>query len=155
MKVLRGHKGDIHSVIFFDDMIASTGYDKTIKIWNNTTGILIRTLIGHTSIIKTLTSGLYHNISLIISGSWDNTIRIWDSQTGECKNILIGHNNRVKAVITTIIDNILYILSTSDDCTIKLWDIEGNILCTFIGHNQPVISIAVSNSLIDTTKYSK
>jgi WD40 repeat protein len=64
-------------------ILASGSWDKTIKLWDITTGQLIRTLTNHTNAI-------WHSVDLInngqtlVSGSTDQTIKLWNWSTGEC-----------------------------------------------------------------------
>jgi WD40 repeat protein len=54
--------------------LASGSTDKTIKIWDQNNGIIIKTLLGHTESIKSsavLPSGF------LARASDDNTIQIW------------------------------------------------------------------------------
>ena len=55
--------------------LASGSHDKTIKIWNPTDGIVIRTLSGHTDAVIEL--AVLPNGHLA-SGSEDKTIKIWN-----------------------------------------------------------------------------
>jgi WD40 repeat protein len=155
MKTLRGHRGDIQCVAFcpLNELLFSSGYDKTIKIWNASNGKLLRTLTGHTSIIKSLSFYMYagNTICYLLSGSWDNTIRVWDIHSGQCLRILTGHENRVKVVISfALSDEDSYIISGSDDCTIKLWTLmipaqqPTEELYSFLGHSQPIYCLALS-----------
>lgn len=61
--------------------IASASVDKTVRIWEETTGKCVQVLKGHTS-------GVYGVVELydgtLLSGSDDGTIREWDINTGEC-----------------------------------------------------------------------
>jgi WD40 repeat protein len=63
-------------------ILASGSLDKTIILYDITTGELIRTLRGHTS-------DIWHSVDLLnsktlVSGSQDETIKLWNWSTGEC-----------------------------------------------------------------------
>ena len=62
--------------------MASGSYDKTIKLWDITTGQEIRTLTGHTNYIRWSVDLL--NSQTLVSGSRDQTIKLWNWSTGEC-----------------------------------------------------------------------
>lgn len=78
--VLRGHKGFVTDVVFSTDnkIVASSSYDKTIRLWNAETGILENEIKGH---LHTVTSLAFppHKPILISIGE-DKTIRHWSLQ---------------------------------------------------------------------------
>ena len=65
--------------------MASGSWDFTIKLWDTSSGKLIRTLEGHTDSIH-MNLELINNGQLLISGgsNTDKTIKTWNWQTGEC-----------------------------------------------------------------------
>ena len=77
-----GHAGDVHSVAFSADgtHLLSGSEDQTVKLWDVSSGKLIRTFKGHTGGVASvafLTDG-----KRITSGAHDG-IKIWDRQNGE------------------------------------------------------------------------
>ena len=54
LQTLEGHSGIIKSVVFSHDSarLASVSYDKTVKIWDASSGECLQTLKGHSSIIN-------------------------------------------------------------------------------------------------------
>jgi WD40 repeat protein len=79
--------------------LASGSSDTTIKLWDITSGQLIRTLTGHTDYIQWSVDLL--NSQTLVSGSWDQTIKLWNWSTGECFSTIQtpGSNIRSLAVI--------------------------------------------------------
>jgi WD40 repeat protein len=144
MRKLKGHRGDVYTVLIFQKWVFSAGYDKTIRVWNLVSGQYIRSMTGHTSIIKSLVA-IPHKLA-IASASWDTTIKIWNIRSGAILATLEGHTNRVKAVVYHQINPLCsYLISGSDDCTLKLWDIESySELKTYTSHAQPVLCVAVA-----------
>src|SRR3712207_5125963 len=51
-----GHDGPIYSIAYSPDgqMIASAGEGATVKVWDVATGVVIRTLSGHTDDIQSI-----------------------------------------------------------------------------------------------------
>src|SRR5262249_43367927 len=61
-------------------MLAVGNSDNTVKIFNVSSGALMRTLTGHTFFIAGI--GWSPDRSMVAAGSWDTTIRIWNASTG-------------------------------------------------------------------------
>ncbi|MBX2864326.1 MAG: DnaJ domain-containing protein [Leptolyngbyaceae cyanobacterium MAG.088] len=74
---LKGHTEAISALAFSGDnqTLVSGSYDKTIKLWDITTGQLIDTLMGHQAAVCSVAYGL--NGKIIASSSADNTAKIW------------------------------------------------------------------------------
>jgi F-box/WD-40 domain protein MET30 len=68
------------------DLLASSSYDTSIRVWNVTSGELMRTLVGHTSEILWSIDLLNDDSQVLVSGSYDQTIKMWNFTTGECLN---------------------------------------------------------------------
>lgn len=82
-QVLRGHTDGINRIAWSPDgkYLASPSDDKTIRIWDGSTGECIRILEGHTGGVRSV-SWSPDNQS-IASGSSDCTFRLWDA-SGNC-----------------------------------------------------------------------
>jgi len=59
--------------------IATADYDNTIEIWDVTTGILLRTLSGHTKPVNSVAFTPMGD--QLVSGSEDGTIKVWNTTT--------------------------------------------------------------------------
>ena len=72
------------SVCFSSDgkQIASGSWDKTVKIWNASSGELQSTLTGHTDCV---TQVEFIDADTVVSSSDDGTTRAWDVATGTYK----------------------------------------------------------------------
>nr|WP_317891623.1 WD40 repeat domain-containing protein [Tolypothrix sp. PCC 7601] len=139
-----GHQDSVTSIAFSSDgqKLASGSEDKTIKLWDMTTGKLLQTFNGHSGLIKTI--ALSNDGEKLASGNDDKTIKLWDVSTGKLLQTFSGHSDVVNSVAFSSDGEKL--ASGSKDKTIKLWDVStGKLLQTFNGHSQSVNSVALSN----------
>ena len=135
MVFLSSHR--VVSVCFSSDgkQIASGSWDKTVKIWNASSGELQSTLTGHTRYVPTLAllvlkvvlvadySAMRRAVNCVgfdptgkklVSCSDDKTVRIWDVTTGEpIGSPLAGHTRYVPALSCSVL---LCLLSKSCFC---------------------------------------
>lgn len=101
LQVLEGHAGWVESVCFTSSAgnafrfgqpldqplrLASSGSDKTIKVWDIATGQCLQTLTGHTKWIHAI--ALHPDGLHLATGSEDETIKIWDLSEGKCSQTL-------------------------------------------------------------------
>jgi WD40 repeat protein len=98
--------------------LTSISDDKTIKLWDVTTGELRKTLTGHFSPVNAVEFS--QDDSQLESSSRDKTMKLWDPTTGELRKTLASHSSGVTAVAFS--QDGLGLASASRDKTIKLWD---------------------------------
>jgi len=72
-------------------ILASSSYDRSIRIWDLETGEQIKALEGHEGIVSEVVWNPAG--TLLASSSWDNTIRIWSGTTGELLRTLISQGD--------------------------------------------------------------
>ncbi|WP_208339813.1 protein kinase domain-containing protein [Aetokthonos hydrillicola] len=143
VRTLTGHSDFVINVAFSPDgkTLASSSYDKTVKLWNLTTGEQIRTLQGHST--SAYSVAINPDGKTLASGSGDNTIQLWNLATGEQLRTLQGHFGWVNSVAFSPDGKTL--ASGSGDNTIQLWNLAtGEQLRTLQGHSGWVNSVAFS-----------
>jgi WD40 repeat protein len=79
LHTLVGHTGDVICIVFSPDgqRIATTGYDRTVKLWDTATGREVFTLRGHTAGVIALVFSPDGN--RIVTAGLDDTARVWDA----------------------------------------------------------------------------
>jgi WD40 repeat protein len=121
--------------------LLSSSADKTIKIWNFSTGQKIRTLIEDSIPINYF--AITPDWRAIATGGADNTIKIWDFDTGKEIRTLKGHSSYVNYVVITPDGKKL--ASASADNTIKIWNFDtGKEIRTLKGHSSYVNYVLIT-----------
>lgn len=84
--ILSGHSKPVTDVLFLADQehLISCSLDQTIRVWNHSSGLLVRSLTNHTKSVTVVTSRPGHTSSLpmIASGGADKTVRFWQPGIG-------------------------------------------------------------------------
>jgi WD40 repeat protein len=77
VRFLEGHDGPIFSLacLLQKNYLASGSRDRSIKIWNYKSGLLVKTLRGHLHLIGSMQ--LLAN-GLLASASYDKTVLLWN-----------------------------------------------------------------------------
>jgi WD40 repeat protein len=118
---LRGHTNEVQAIAITPDgkTLVSGGNDKTIKLWDLTTGKERATLRGHRAFVESL--AISPDGKTLASGGRDQKIKLWDLATCKELTTLEGHTGGVRSLAFRPDGKLL--ASGSDDETIKLWDL--------------------------------
>ncbi|KAJ7143935.1 WD40-repeat-containing domain protein [Mycena epipterygia] len=129
---LTGHSNRVRCVAFAQDgtRLASGSDDKTIRVWNVSTGEKERTFSGHSAWVRSVIFS--PNGSRIASGSDDGTIRIWNVSTGENQLKLTAPSDWMRSVAFSL--DGLYVSGTSQDTT-RMWNLQTGDLKEEIRHD--------------------
>lgn len=118
-------------------LLVSGSDDKTLKVWELSTGKSLKTLKGHSNYVFCCNFNPQSN--LIVSGSFDESVRIWDVRTGKCLKTLPAHSDPVSAVHFNRDGSL--IVSSSYDGLCRIWDTaSGQCLKTLIDDDNPPVS---------------
>ncbi len=126
---LKGHQEMVRDLLqISDNLLASSSFDKNVRIWDLTTNSCKFILQGHISYVyglKLITP------DLLASGSYDQKIKLWNLKDGTENRTLVGHSGVINLAVD-LINNGQTLISGSRDKTIKLWDWKtGECLNTF------------------------
>ncbi|HMJ25424.1 MAG TPA: WD40 repeat domain-containing protein, partial [Pyrinomonadaceae bacterium] len=130
-----------------EKLLASCSRDGKIKIWDEATGIELRTLTGHTRPVKAV--AFSPDGHLIASASNDGTLRIWDVATGRQTQLLVHTRppNTDDSVYSVVfISHGRIIAAGNGDGTISYWNVEtGKEVKLLKGHSAGVYCLALSS----------
>lgn len=125
-----GHSREIISLALSADesLLASGGWETTVRLWDMKTKSQLAILNGHTGAIFSLCFS--KGIELLISASQDQTIKIWKVKDGSILHTLKGHAGIVRCIAISPKDNTM--ISGSHDKTLRQWNINtGELLYIF------------------------
>jgi tricorn protease-like protein len=109
-------------------MAVSASDDKTLKVWDVEKGRELRTLQGHSDVVRGV--ALSANGRLVVSASDDKTLKVWEVVSGRELCALVGHSDWVRGVAVSSDGRLA--VSASADRTVKVWDVvTGTLLANF------------------------
>jgi WD40 repeat protein len=133
------HSGPVQSVTFdpAGDVLASSGDDTIIRLWDMTTQSIKAELRGHEASVADIAfsrDGQW----LASAGSRDNTVKLWNLSIPNPQPITLrAHTSKVRGVAFSPTTD--QVASGARDGTIRLWglrrDIVRDVACTLVDRN--------------------
>ncbi|PHH63624.1 hypothetical protein CDD81_5605 [Ophiocordyceps australis] len=170
IRTLSGHDHSVSAVRFIPsgaggssssgNLLVSASGDKTLRIWDSTTGFCLKALKGHTGWVRDVCPSPDGHF-LLSTGS-DHTARLWDISipNPENKTVMLGHENVVRccafappaayqylAALAGLkkapppTSTAEFMATGSRDKTIRLWDSRGTCFKTLVGHDNWVTAV--------------
>lgn len=168
IRTLPGHDHSVSAVRFIPsgaagaplsgNLLASASRDRSIRIWDVTTGYCLKTLRGHSDWVR--------DVAPSIDGRWllsvgnDQSARLWDTTTGENKTTILGHDHVIECCtfapaaayphLATLAglkkppsasSSAEFLATGARDKTIRIWDARGTLVKTLIGHDNWIRAI--------------
>ena len=145
LRTITGHADCIYAVAFSPDgkSIATSSYDKLIKLWDVNTGSEIRTLKDHIDAVFAL--AFTPDGKHIISGSADRSVKVWDPATGQRLYTLSDPQDGINTI--AIDPTGKYVAAGGLDKTIRIWEIgdkDATLQASLIAHEDAILRLAWS-----------
>lgn len=147
-----GHTDIVSDVNMQNSTALTASWDRIVKLWDISTGLIIQKLVGHKGHVYKATFDSSGN--RVATASADRTIKLWDVATGEVLQTFQGHSDAVTSV--NFINNDSYLISHSLDGTTKIWDITtGKEIITHILIGIGDWLVKNDNGFFDATEEAK
>jgi WD40 repeat protein/serine/threonine protein kinase len=97
---------------------ATSGYDGTVRTWDEKTGWPLQVFRGHTRALYAI--AISPDGRFIASGGSDKIVKVWDAASGRELHTLRGHTSLVSAAAFSPQGK--YLVASGEDGTLKVWN---------------------------------
>ncbi|KAI9717128.1 MAG: protein with putative role during mitosis [Candelaria pacifica] len=162
IRTLPGHDHSVSAIRFVPsgvagspltgNLLVSASRDKTLRIWDVSTGYCVKTLRGHLDWVRDV-SPSFDGRWLLSAGN-DQIPRLWDAGSGEVKSTFLGHEHVIECCVfapptayshlatlaglkkpPALSSSAEFVATGSRDKSIKIWDSRGTLIKTLLGHD--------------------
>ncbi|CAG8546055.1 5254_t:CDS:10 [Paraglomus brasilianum] len=141
--LLKGHSGAIMELHWSRDSskIFSCATDKTLGVWDVTTGERIKRFKGHQSFVNSMSSARRGN-EILVSGSDDGMIKLWDLRQKEAVDTFT-QKYQITATCFSEAGDLVFAGSIDND--IKAWDLrKKDVVYVLKGHLDTISGLRLS-----------
>ena len=124
-----------------DGTLLASGGGRNVYLHDPGTGMLERTLRGHTAVVTVV--AFSPDGRMLASASGDRTIKLWNPQTGRLIRTLRGHTNQIYAMAFSRTGQLA---SGGRDNTVRLWNTQTGTNRLVGRHGGWVLSVAFSST---------
>jgi len=128
-KLNHGNIQGLSSASFSKDgkLVLTSSYDKTARIWDATTGTLLRTFVHGTEV---QCAAFSPSGERVVTGGRDGSVKVWNTSTSQARSVLKEGGGSVSSVAFSP-DGQLILIHTADNIS-RLWDMQsGHLLANY------------------------
>ena len=139
-RILSGHTDPTYAAAYTPDgtRLVTASFDKSLRIWDLSSGNTLRTLNGHTALV--LCVAMSKDGAQLASGSQDNTIKLWDIPVAKPAAVLQPHQGA--AAVAMNADGTQWVTGGADKM-LRIWNVADRQLVKEFGPLPfPIVRVA-------------
>ncbi|MCS6863874.1 MAG: WD40 repeat domain-containing protein [Gemmataceae bacterium] len=156
--ILKGHTAGVCAVAFNpqdENVVATGGQDKTVRLWDISSGQVKLEMKGHTDTVEAV--AFSPDGTRLASCGADKTVRLWNVGEGKELKNLGSHDGTVYSLAFSPDGQYLASAGSGKDNLIKIWDMKQlKEVKQLKGHEQPVTAVVfIDNDRIVSTSMDR